>query len=195
MPTIKISNDEISQINNTGGQDFPKYTTQLMNLANQNAQGTRPRVVGQLSELFPEYLNSTETPSVEGWREWYIKRYPDAIETATKKIVEQVMHLKAALPLIDEDMVRNWVEDLVINKTFNGLYYQKAILKAISEREQLPYRLATIYEEAQGIDGYVGDVAYSIKPDTYQYMNRLNESITVKIVTYTKQKNGISITY
>ncbi len=29
--------------------EFPKYTTQLMNLANLNAQGTRPKVVGQLS--------------------------------------------------------------------------------------------------------------------------------------------------
>ena len=33
---------------------FPKYTTQLMNLANQTAQGTRPKVVGQMSELFPQ---------------------------------------------------------------------------------------------------------------------------------------------
>ena len=31
--------------------EFPKYTTQIMNLANQNAQGTRPNVVGQMSEL------------------------------------------------------------------------------------------------------------------------------------------------
>ena len=28
--------------------EFPKYTTQIMNLANQNAQGTRPRVAGQM---------------------------------------------------------------------------------------------------------------------------------------------------
>ncbi len=32
-------------------KEFPKYTTQLINIANQNAQGTRPAVVGQLSDL------------------------------------------------------------------------------------------------------------------------------------------------
>jgi hypothetical protein len=35
--------------------EFPKYATQIMNLANQNAQGTRPRVVGQMSELIQEF--------------------------------------------------------------------------------------------------------------------------------------------
>lgn len=32
-------------------KEFPKYTTQIMNIANQNAQGTRPEVVGQMSDL------------------------------------------------------------------------------------------------------------------------------------------------
>ncbi len=35
--------------------EFPKYTTQLMNLANQNSQGTRPKVVGQMSDLIQEF--------------------------------------------------------------------------------------------------------------------------------------------
>ena len=35
--------------------EFPKYSTQLINLANQNAQGTRPKVVGQMSELSKEF--------------------------------------------------------------------------------------------------------------------------------------------
>jgi hypothetical protein len=49
-----ISNVEI--LSDVVGEEpeFPKYTTQLMNLANQNAQGTRPRVVGQMSELIKE---------------------------------------------------------------------------------------------------------------------------------------------
>jgi MjaI restriction endonuclease len=39
--------------------EFPKYTTQIMNLANQNAQGTRPNVVGQMSELIEECPKGT----------------------------------------------------------------------------------------------------------------------------------------
>ena len=50
-----IYNDELFSLNESENHIFPKYTSQLINWANQNAQGTRPRVVGQLSELFPEY--------------------------------------------------------------------------------------------------------------------------------------------
>ena len=44
---IKLKNAEIQEYVNAPARDFPKYTTQLMNLANQNSQGTRPKVVGQ----------------------------------------------------------------------------------------------------------------------------------------------------
>lgn len=39
--------------------EFPKYTTQILNLANQNAQATRPKVVGQMSELIKEFTGRT----------------------------------------------------------------------------------------------------------------------------------------
>ena len=41
--------------------------------------------------------------------------------------------------------------------------------------------------------GYVGDVAYSLKPDTYKLMTRLSEQINVKMVYYTKTKTGLTI--
>ena len=55
MHEFKISNDKI--LRDVVGKiaEFPKYTTQLINLANQNAGGTRPRVVGQMSELIKEF--------------------------------------------------------------------------------------------------------------------------------------------
>ena len=90
-------------------------------------------------------------------------------------------------------MVEQWVEDLVIYKTFNGLYVQKAILASLAERKETTYRLATPEEESVGIDGYVRDVPYSIKPDTYKTMNRLSETINVKMIYYTKKKTGLTI--
>ena len=195
MTTIKISNDFISKCNESIPLDLPKYTSQLMNLANQNAGGTRPRVVGQMSELFPEYMNISVNPSIEGWKKWYMDKYPDAIETAANRVIDQIENLKKALPLVTPDMVKSWVTDLVIYKTFNGMYFQKAIIQAIAEREGKQFRLANSEEEAQGIDGYIGETPVSIKPDTYEYMNRLNERINVKIIIYTKKKDGITINY
>ena len=80
-----------------------------------------------------------------------------------------------------------------IAKTFNGMYVQKAILASLAERKGTTYRLATPEEESVGIDGYVGNVPYSVKPDTYKTMGRLSETIAVKMIYYTKTKTGLTI--
>ena len=193
--TIKISNEELLDLNGGQSPEFPKYTSQLINWANQNAQGTRPKVVGKLSDLFPEFEKEVEDISITSWKEWYLSKYPDAIDEATKKIWKQVENLKDAIVLIDEKMVRSWVEDLVITKTYNGLYFQQAILEKLSVILKLPYRLATAEEEAKGIDGYVGDTAYSVKPDTYKSTNArsISDEVNVKMIYYTKKKTGITV--
>lgn len=188
-----LKNERIESYNDTENYSFPKYTSQLINWANQNAQGTRPKVVGQLSELFPEFVSKTEHIAIEYWKRFYVTRHPDAFDEATDKIYAQIENLREAIQLIDRDMVERWVEDLIINKTFNGLYVQKAILASLADLKDTDYRLATPDEEAKGIDGYVGGVAYSVKPDTYKTMNRLSETIDVKMIYYTKTKTGLKI--
>lgn len=188
-----LKNEIIEDFNKSESFSFPKYTSQLINWANQNAQGTRPVVVGQMSELFPEFMASGEEITIENWRKWYLERFPAAFEKATDKIYAQVQNLKDAIPLIDREMVGHWVEDLVISKTFNGLYVQKAILASLAAHKCTTYRLATPEEESAGIDGYVGNTPYSVKPDTYKTMGRLSEQIDVKMIYYTKTKTGLTI--
>lgn len=188
-----LKNESIVAYNESDEFEFPKYTSQLINWANQNAQGTRPVVVGQMSELFPEFVATGEEITIENWRKWYTEKYPDAFDKATDKIFAQVQNLRNAIPLIDREMVMHWVEDLVINKTFNGMYVQKAILASLAERKETTFRLATPAEESIGIDGYVGDTPYSVKPDTYKTMGRLSETIDVKMIYYTKTKTGLKI--
>lgn len=188
-----LKNENIERYNESKTFNFPKYTSQLINWANQNAQGTRPVVVGQMSELFPEFMSSGEEITVENWRKWYIMKHPDAFEKATDKIYLQVQNLRNAIQLIDREMVDHWVQDLIISKTFNGMYVQKAILASLADLYKTTYRLATPEEEAIGIDGYVGKIPYSVKPDTYKVMGRLPENIDVKMIFYTKKKTGIIV--
>ncbi|GBE26144.1 MjaI restriction endonuclease [bacterium BMS3Bbin03] len=78
---IKISNSEIKQLLGIESFEFPKYSTQIINLANQNAQGTRPAVVGQMSDLIQEFTGK----SIEEWEKWYLETHPNAIENAAEK--------------------------------------------------------------------------------------------------------------
>ncbi|MEI7667695.1 MAG: MjaI family restriction endonuclease [Erysipelotrichaceae bacterium] len=195
MSRKKLKNELISRLNGADIGQFPKYSTQIMNLANQNGQGTRPVIVGQLSELFPEYLQTTQNPSIEEWEIWYRSNYSEAIKNAADKVEEHILKLKDALGRIDRGLIEAWLHDLIIDKTYNGMYYQKAILRTIAEEKKTKWRLATPEEESRGIDGFIGDTPVSIKPDTYKLMARLNEIIDVKIVTYSKAKDGIWIEY
>lgn len=58
-----ISNGEVENLSNAPSYTFPKYTTQIINLVNGNAQGTRPDVVGQMSDLIQEF----DGKSIEEW--------------------------------------------------------------------------------------------------------------------------------
>lgn len=184
---IKLKNVEIQEYVSAPASEFPKYTTQLMNVANQNSQATRPRHVGQLSELIQEFPGQT----FEEWVVWYQERYPDAIDEATDRIISMIENFNDAIAKIDPSMVKSWVEDLILVKTFAGLKFQEAILKKLSEIKGCDYRLAEPDEESQGVDGFVGEEAYSIKPSTYDAIPTVAESIEVKMIFYEKKADGV----
>ncbi len=187
--TIKIKNEEL--IKDIVGKvtEYPKYTTQIMNLANRNAQGTRPKVVGQMSELIKEFPGKR----YEEWVEWYENKMYNAIDNATEKVYNMIIKLGEAIKLIDKELVRKWIRDLVLTKTFIGFCFQESILKKIASIKKDAYRLATPFEESQGIDGYIGSTPVSIKPSTYKTMDMLKEEIDAKIIYYEKVKGGIKI--
>ena len=186
---LKIKNEEIRKLLNIESPEFPKYATQILNLANQNAQATRPKVVGQMSELIKEFTDRT----LDEWEDWYIKKHPDAIQNATQKILEMINNFKDVIDKIDENMVRQWVRDLVIVKTFLGLKFQEAIFKKIADMFSTTYRLSSPEEESRGIDGYIGNIPVSLKPITYLSKGMLSEKLEGDVIYYKKEKDGIKI--
>jgi len=188
---IKLTNEEIRSYLNIETPEFPKYVTQILNLANQNAQGTRPKVVGQMSDLIQQFTGKT----LPEWEAWYLNKHPEAVKTATEKILDMAENFKNVMNKIDREMIRRWVKDLVIVKTFLGLRFQEAVLKKGAEIKGVSWRLANPAEESQGIDGFIGDIPTSIKPDTYKIKKSLSEEISVKVIYYKKVKNGIEVDY
>ncbi len=188
---VKISVEEIRKYLDIETPEFPKYTAPLINLANQYAQGTRPRVVGQMSELIQQFEGKT----LSDWEKWYLEKKPDAIKDATEKILQKLKELRNSLDRIDKEMVEKWVRDLVVVKTFAGLRFQEAILKKGAEIKGTNFRLAELEEESKGIDGYIGNIPVSIKPHTYKVKAALPEHIDVKIIYYRKIDDGIEVDY
>lgn len=189
--TVRISNDDIAAALGAPSISFPKYVAPLLNLANNYAHGTRPRVVGQMSELIEVFDGDT----VVEWEEWYVREQPEAISKAVKRIEAKVDELRDALTQVDRDMIEKWVRDLVIFKTYQGMRFQKAILQKIAASVDKAYRRASPEEEAKGIDGFVGGHPVSIKPTTYDTKSALPENIHCLIVKYEKKKGAIEVEF
>lgn len=185
--TIRLSEDEREELVADIDPEFPKYTTQIMNTANQNSQGTRPATVGQLNEIIEEYKEQYPDGDFEDWRQFYFENYDGDknIEEATDKVFDMVVKMREAAEEIDREMVNRWVKDLVLYKTYTGLgRNEEAILKKLSEEYDLPYELGTAEDESKGIDGYLGSQPVSVKPITYKQKARLQEDIDAPIVYY-----------
>jgi hypothetical protein len=192
MKKEKINIEQIIEDLEIEKFDFPKYVTQIINLANQNAQGTRPKVVGQLSDL----INQIDEKTYKKWKEFYLKNYGDKIDVTTDKIWQMINNLKEAIDKIDKNMIKNWVYDLIINKTAEGLIIQEFILKYLAKKYNKSYKLADANEESQNIDGFIGNIPVQIKSDTYKTKTNVkNENIKVPIIFYKKTDKYITIEY
>ena len=77
----------IEALSNASSYSFPKYTTQILNLVNSNAQGTRPAVVGQMSELIKQF----DGKSLSEWIECYNSKQPNAVYSATEKVYSKFL--------------------------------------------------------------------------------------------------------
>jgi uncharacterized protein YukE len=188
---IKLASDRIRSLLDADPLQLPPYTSQILNLANQNAQGTRPRVVGQMSDLIQEFDGKT----VKDWQEWYLRRYSDRLVVARERISAMVKKLRTAIQSIDDEMIDSWLRDLVIVKTFIGLRFQEAILSEVANRLKTSYRLSEPEEESKGIDGFVGKTPVSIKPITYKTKSQLQETLQGAVIYYEKVKNDLHIEF
>jgi hypothetical protein len=143
-----------------------------------------------MTDLFSEFPGGT----FQDWRTWHLQKHPGAIADAAARVYEMLEALRQAILVIDRNMVRNWVENLVIVKTFTGLCFQEAIIARVAEMKGCSYRLANAEEESKGIDGYVADTPVSVKPSTYASKG-LSETMDAKMIVYEKKKDGVSFTY
>ncbi len=186
---IVLKIDEIKKLLKIESEsDFPKYAMPLINLANRFSQATRPKIVGKMSELIKE----CPYRDFEGWKKWYLSRYPTAIEEATDKIMNMLENFKSVIEGLDRDKVRKWVEDLVLVKTYIGLRVQEPILSFFARRLNMKYRLAEPEEESRGIDGFIDEYAISIKPKTYEEKEKIAREIPSGdvVIYYDKDKEN-----
>ena len=184
---VKIRNAELARAMDIPESEFEKYVPSILNLANRISQATRPKNVGNMTDLTQEFGSG----SFEEWKEWYSRRFPDSISQASERIRDTLDKIRTAMENISDDDIALWVEDLVLAKTYFGLCIQEAILKKVAAVESMSLRIASAQEESQGIDGHIGDVPVSVKPHTYRKETQLLDELPDAVIFYTKKSGYV----
>lgn len=196
----KISITEISEVNGTSAPELPKYSSAVINLASGYAKATCPANVGQVSDEIQAFSNDPNFPghTLADWKKWHIKKHENGkgIERAIDAAWDKFQAILKSLSTVKKDDVRNWMEDLVYQKTYDGLMVQHAIIKAIADDLKGSYRLATSEEESKGIDGFINDRPVQIKADSYKQTGKThNETTTCPVVYYKKENKDVLYEY
>lgn len=198
MAKITISAAKIAEMKRSNLEHFPKYTTYLINQAAQTAQATRPSVVGQLSNEYPLYVEKCKqagtTPSLEGWKEYHKSKFPTALENAVKRTDDMIVNFKEAINQIDDELIEEWVLDLLYDKTFYG-FNLEATIKMFLTSKGLRIKDADASDESKNIDLYINERPYQIKPDSIEYKQAIKSKINIPLIVYRKEGNNIIIEF
>ena len=204
------------EINTT--PELPIYTSSILNNVNGWAGGSKAENVGQVSELIKQFRQNKPTGGLKDWKEYHQKKKGQTIQilkgkgTQKKPVniqmagidqgVEDIMNkleeVKNNINKLTKNNIREWLENLVYEKTFCGLEAQELILENIAEKNNMKWMLGSIEDEKQGIDGYIindKEKSLSIYPlqiKSSSYGNKhKQEHFLCPIVTYELKEKGI----
>lgn len=175
--------------------EFPKYSKPILNIATQNSQATRKTLVGSMKELFTEFLSQKNKNghSVEEWRKfYYAKDGQTKIESATDKLWAMLEKMPVDRTIFTKDVARNYIVDLIINKTHFGMSGEYFSVLAAAKYFGMEYRWSTAEEESQGIDAWIGEFPVQVKPHDSVKMNHVRNHADIEktlVLTYESGKD------
>jgi len=184
-------------------QEYPAYLTQIINIACQNSQATRPKHIGSMKDLFCEWSQTGTDLSPDSWKEFYYdKKGKHCIDAAIRKIYVMTRNMISSVclqceesPSLQSDIAR-WVEQLVFEKTYTGMIAEMRVAKALADLTGEKVSLSDAKGEKDGIDILLGNRLIQIKPEKGGYSPSLffNKVKTGCIlVTYAKRGDKLDI--
>lgn len=188
---MKIKKEEVREI--LGVDDnvlFPKYVSGLLNFAFNTSRANAASKIGHVSTEIQSFDEEVKNGSMDDFNEYLLGKFPNREEYSFEKTMGLLEGMKEALSVIDGDVVKDYMSNMK-NNTWVGLRVQETLLKKLADEAGSTWRLATQEEEAKGIDGYVGNKAYQVKPTSHKAMGRLGEKFDCAVIYYDKGSNGI----
>lgn len=169
--------------------DYPKYLYNHINASNLQRRATIPSKVGKVHQFY----EIRKFRTMGEWKKYHEKNFPGSLKRAEAEIIEDLRSVGVSASYLKKwrPFIKAFVEELVIKHTFRGLKIQEAILIKISEMLGQEYRWSDASTDSKGIDGFVGDIPISIKPNTCAF----KKPAGVKRVYYKINENKGTVSF
>jgi hypothetical protein len=169
---------------------WPKYVTQLLNVAAQNAKAFDKKIVGSTKDTWLEMRGQNIRGTFENWVSFYdSKPFSQNLSKQAAKLYE--MTQKMQLGGMTLEMCDDYIKEVVYNKSHMGMAGEEMALQSVADYYKLPLRFSTAEEESQGIDGWIGDKPAQVKPEGSAYKGHVHnhpDKDRVLLVTYVPKK-------
>lgn len=188
---IKLTAKHYQGVAHPYRKTWPKYATQLMNIAGQNSKATNPKNIGSIKETWLQMRNQGTKGTLQNWTDFYNQKFGEEVLINAGTRIHNML-LKMGIEWIDQDMCIEYTKEIVYNKTHMGMAGEEMALEATAKYFDLPLRYSTTQEESQGIDGWIGDFPVQVKKEGGLHKahvhNHADESLTL-VITYEEKKN------
>ncbi len=187
---IKLTAKHFKGVVHRQRREWPKYSTQLLNIAGQNCKAFDVKKVGSAKETWLEMRSQGIPGTFENWCNFYnSKPFAKNLPTQAQRLYEMIQ--KMQINGITLEMCDDYIKEVIYNKTHMGLGGEEMALQAVAEYYEQPLRFSTAEEEAQGIDGWIGTKPAQVKPNDSVFKGHVHnhpDRERVLLVTYVPKK-------
>lgn len=187
---IKLTAKNFKGVIHRQRREWPKYSTQMLNVAGQNCKAFDVKKVGSAKETWLEMRGQGIRGTFENWCEFYdATPLSKNIPVQAQKLFEMIT--KMQIGGITKEMCEDYIKEVLYNKTHMGMAGEEMALQAVAEYYGAELRFSTAEEEAQGIDGWIGDQPAQVKPEGSAFKGHVHnhpDRERVLLVTYVPKK-------
>jgi len=187
---IKLTAKNYKNVIHRQRREWPKYSTQLLNVAGQNCKAFDVKRVGSAKETWLEMRSKGIRGTFENWCAFYnSKPFAANLPAQAQKLYEMIQKMKVGG--ITLEMCDDYIKEVIYNKTHMGMAGEEMAVEAAGQYYDLPVRFSTAEEEAQGIDGWIGEYPVQVKPDDSAFKGHVHnhpDRERVLLVTYVPKK-------
>lgn len=168
---------------------WPKYSTQILNMANQNAKSTSVKTVGSMKEMWMDMRKQGIRGTLDNWTTYYNSVRGEAtLITAGKTLYTMVVKMNLQ-NIITEDMCIDYVKEMVYNKTHMGMAGEEMAIEVVANYLKRSYRFSTKEEEARGIDGWIENIPVQVKPNDSPKIPHIPNGVDTQKVLFITYEN------